>query len=82
MPYKEVDLNVVDWSKAAFPIGVACVGPQKPWLQLDYMDLKILEATLTRKIDGCAAAEGSQALQALADWCAVAIRWAEEKGIR
>lgn len=81
MPYKKADLSTVDWSKASFPLGIKCQGGTNPWLELDYMDLKLLEDALMRKVDGVVLAQVSDGLRQLAGWCEAAIAWADKNGV-
>lgn len=81
-------LDTIDWSRAAFPIGVL-VGGNRPWLGLSLNEMKLLRNLLTKSIplaqtmnDGTVvveelepAVEVGEGLAAIATWLTAAIAW-------
>ncbi len=81
-------LSTIDWSKAAFPIGVEIPGQENPWLGLDEEDLRILSALLLKQLirrrpDGVeftdAIADSSPKLKMLGEWAQAAAMWLRDR---
>jgi hypothetical protein len=69
------NLDVVDWGRACFPIGVALPAGDEPWCALSLDELRILKSLLTLPLPGSPPACTLPGLETLLKWIESAERW-------
>lgn len=69
-------LVTLDFNNIAFKIGAESANCQGRWTEFDEQDMRILFALLTKNVMGQgSAAESSESLNILAQFCAAGIQW-------